>query len=307
MGILKHLASGKSVVLSLHAVAGRAPSCSVHLADPAASNDHASVAWVDEHWEVRDLGSTNGTLVRGVRVPPGVCVRVERGAVLQFGSGSESWELIDDGEPVVMARSLDDGEIRRAEDGLLALPASEEVFVTVVRDADERWFVETADGLRRPASDGEQLTVAGRRWALAVPPTSPIVGTRKASAGLSLATLTLRFHVSRDEEHVRVELLDGVRVLPLKERTGFYVLLELARERQEDARAGVAEGEQGWVDVEGLTDSLKITQGNLNVLILRVRQAFAKAGVAGAEHVVERRSKQLRIGTGRLEVGKAMG
>ncbi len=49
-------------------VIGRSRSCDVCLADPAVSARHARVACRGRRWTIADLGSTNGTLVNGVRV-----------------------------------------------------------------------------------------------------------------------------------------------------------------------------------------------------------------------------------------------
>ncbi len=47
---------------------GRAPDCDCHLAEPSVSRRHASVRRAGARWLLRDLGSSNGTRVNGVRV-----------------------------------------------------------------------------------------------------------------------------------------------------------------------------------------------------------------------------------------------
>jgi len=49
-------------------VIGRMPDCQIPLADPEASRRHAEVIRTPEAFAVRDLGSTNGTLVNGMRI-----------------------------------------------------------------------------------------------------------------------------------------------------------------------------------------------------------------------------------------------
>lgn len=292
------------MVLAAHAVAGRAPGSAVRLADHAASNDHSSVFWNGERWQVRDLASTNGTWVDGRLVEAGANVDVKRGSVLQFGCSAERWELTDDRGPMVVAHALSTGEERQAVDGLLALPDADSVLVSIFIDTAGRWLLEGSDGLQRPVSDKEEITVAEERWALTVPPASPIAGTYKTAPSLSLATSTLRFHVSRDEEHVRIEVVDGGDVLEIGQRTHFYALLLLARERRKDAgRGDRPEDEQGWIHVVDLARQLRVEEKYLNVLLFRARQAFAKAGL-GAE-IVQRRRREIRIATGRVEEIKA--
>lgn len=302
MGILRHSTSERSVVLGAHNVAGRAPSCTVRLADPSASNDHASVFWTGEQWQARDLGSTNGTFVGEARIQPRESVPLARGAVLRFGRAAEQWELVDDRGPSVLARSPETGEVRAAEDGLLALPGPDDVVTSIIADSAGRWFVESSDGSRRPATDAEHLTVGGQTWEIAVPPAAPVVGTYEERPSPTLATIMLRFQVSRDEEHVRLEVLHGDRVLPLGERATFYPLLLLARERRRDAEeAALPDADQGWYHVADLTRALNMEERTLNVTVFRLRQAFATAGVEGAESIIERRPREMRIGTGRFE------
>ena len=175
----------------------------------------------------RDLGSTNGTFINETRIRPRESAHLTLGAVVRFGCEAERWELSDDREPSVLARSLATGEVRAAEHGLLALPGPADVLVSVVVDAAGRWFVEAADGSRLPAKNTEHLKVGRESWELSVPLGSPVVGTYEEKPSPSLATVTLRFHVSRDEEHVRLEALHGDTVLPLGERSCFYPLLSL--------------------------------------------------------------------------------
>jgi hypothetical protein len=54
---------------------GRAPDCDCHLVEPSVSRRHAQLRRVDETWLLRDLGSSNGTRLNGVRVTEEIQVR----------------------------------------------------------------------------------------------------------------------------------------------------------------------------------------------------------------------------------------
>jgi|SRR5215212_10862223 len=54
---------------------GRAPDCDCHLTEPSVSRRHAQLRRVDETWLLRDLGSSNGTRLNGVRVTEEIAVR----------------------------------------------------------------------------------------------------------------------------------------------------------------------------------------------------------------------------------------
>ncbi len=50
------------------ATIGRHPSNDITLDDPSVSGEHAQIGFERTRWVVRDLGSTNGTLVNGSRI-----------------------------------------------------------------------------------------------------------------------------------------------------------------------------------------------------------------------------------------------
>ena len=44
---------------------GRTKASRVHIRDPAVSEKHGEIRWTGAGWELRDLGSSNGTQVNG--------------------------------------------------------------------------------------------------------------------------------------------------------------------------------------------------------------------------------------------------
>jgi hypothetical protein len=73
--------AGRTPVLALPAhptrpvTIGRAPDCDCHLTEPSVSRRHAQLRRVDETWLLRDLGSSNGTRLNGMRVTEEIEVR----------------------------------------------------------------------------------------------------------------------------------------------------------------------------------------------------------------------------------------
>lgn len=309
MGILRHVTSGRTANLPFHAVAGRDPGSAVHLRDPTASWVHASVRWTGARWEVRDRGSKNDTFLDGQAVEDKEYRPLSRGARLRFGCDAELWELADDGGPAVVARSLTTGETRTAQDGLLAFPGPDDVQVSILLDSADHWVVEARDGARRPAINLERIQVEDQIWEISVPPESPGYGTVEANAAgnnirMRFSSLTLTFHASPDGKHVYIEAADEVSKRVLGERACFFLLLLLARRRIEDrAMVGKSEGEQGWIHViDAMTMLQKREEGRVNVDVLRARQEFASQGIDGAEAIVQRRPRELRLGTAAIEI-----
>lgn len=62
---------------------GRALSCELILSDPVCSRFHAVVYWEDQHWQIRDSGSRNGTLVNGQKIDTALLID---GTVIQIGA-----------------------------------------------------------------------------------------------------------------------------------------------------------------------------------------------------------------------------
>ncbi len=99
--------------------------------------------------------------------------------------------------------------------------------------------------------------------------------------------------------------MHGEDATPLGARAHNDLLLALARARVEAAGdPSLSAAERGWLYVDDLITMLKTDAEHLNVRVFRARQQLAEAGVANAGALVERRAatRQLRLGTERVEV-----
>lgn len=305
MGLLLNTDNGQVVALAAHALIGRAPGCPIWIAARCASAEHATLAWAGARWELRDLGSSNGTWVDGRRVAAGARVAVRRGARLGFGTREAGWLMIDDAPAGPSARNGRTGELVHGLDGL-ALPDATAPQATIHGDADGRWWL-TQDDAVRAITDGEQLVLGHETWTVLLPPelgrVTTTVGT--ADRAITLADVELVLAPSRDEEHVEARLrVDGRPALVLPARSSHYLLLILARLRRQDAVAQIAAEEQGWVRADELADMLRYTAERLNVEIFRARSLFAKMGIDNSMSLIERRTltRQLRIGISRIAI-----
>lgn len=305
VGLLLDTRSGRLITLSPHTLIGRSPACLVRVDDPRASAEHAVLAWAGDRWEIRDLGSLNGTWLDGRRLEAGEHAAVRADARLAFGGG-EPWILADDRVAGPAARDEATGQIVYSTTGLLALPSTKDPQATIFRRADGAWFVELGSELRA-ITEREPFELGGTRWRLFLPSElGSVPTTLKAEGSLPiLPEISLLFTPSLDEEHVDVQVrtVDG-KEWHVPPRSSHYVLLTLARARLEDARRGLPPEEQGWIYASRLADMLRYTVERLNLEIFRARSLFAKLGFADAAHLIERRTatRQLRIGVGRVHV-----
>lgn len=302
-GMAVLLRADEEVLLPDRCLVGRSRSCDLVLAGRDVSGEHAVLQWTGAHWQLRDLGSRNGTFVDEQRLAAGAQVRVDEGAALRFGKESSAWTLVDASGPRLMAVALAGGDRRVADGGYLALPGSESPTLAVYQDAAGRWLLEQAGATREVADRDVVDAGAGDLWRLHLP--AACAGTwEEAEAPLVVGQLTLRFAVSRDEEHVALLATCGERRIDLQARAHHYVLLTLARRRLQDRRA--PEPDQGWIRQDDLLAMLRISEDHLSISIHRARAQLAKAGIADAAALIQRRpgTRLLRLGVADIEVGE---
>jgi hypothetical protein len=282
---------------------GRDPSCALVLADPRVSSEHAIIRYGTGGWEVKDLGSTNGTRVDGRRLGPGERALLKAGSTVEFGAAEHRFTLADDAPPQLSAFPGDGGPPVSAAGDLLALPSAEAPEATVFSQGGG-WVFEAAGADARPVVDGESVQVGGRSWTLVLPQEHG--GTVEDLAlPPHLDDLTLEFAVSRDEEFVTLTLAHPRGRIDLKNRAHHYLLLTLARARQADVpRFPEDPGERGWVYQDDLSRMLGSDDAKIYLEVFRARRQLADAGVMEAARIVERRNttRQIRIGTERFTI-----
>ncbi|MCA9637378.1 MAG: FHA domain-containing protein [Myxococcales bacterium] len=298
------LASSADVfALPTRALIGRSRDCDLVLPARDVSSRHATLEWNGADWQLRDLGSRNGTWLEGQRLVGDARPVVCAGARLRFGHDSE-WVLEDASPPELMARSLTDGAWRLAQGGYLALPSADAPERCVYRDRQGRWVVSGDEGDAQAIDDRELLVMAdASAWRVHLPGADASTW-QEDPAGRSLARLRLQLAYSRDEEYVEAVALCGDERLDLKARAHHYTLLILARRRLADRAAGVAEAEEGWIRQDELGDMLRMSDNHLYITIHRARAQLGELGVADAAGLVERRpgTRQLRLGVADLEL-----
>jgi hypothetical protein len=299
MGALLRRGDENRITLSARCLLGRHARCDVRVNDLRLSGEHASLHWMGERWELRDLGSRNGTFVQGRQLTSGERVPLAEGATFTLGGADIGFTLVDASAPMARARHTD-GRVREAANGQLVLPSEEQPLVSVFEDASGAWVAELEDETR-PVSDQDVVTVCGEAWTLELP--EPFGATWHAGAGgPTIETVALRLGVSRDEEHVEITVLHGGKEIRLPTRSYHYLLVILARLRL--GEHGASEAERGWVDRRELCRMLAVDQNKLGVDIFRVRKQLGALGIHGAADIVVRRSGtgQVRLGIERVEL-----
>lgn len=311
MAELEATATGERVPLPAECLIGRSLTCVIRLDRPDVSNEHASLRWSGSGWELRDLGSRNGTYVEGVRLGPGEATRLTRDAAVQFGRDGGAWRLVNDDPPELAVFELRTGTWWRAQGNVLGLPDDDEPLITVLHVAEGGWIAQSATDVR-PVRDGEILVLGEQRWRLHLPRVvAPTENHTADAAPPELAGPQLSFLVSRDEEHVELRVsLPGQPERSLGARAHHYLLLVLARLRARDAKqAELPTAEHGWVHLDELGSMLNLDRSHLYVMVHRARRHLAGCGIPEAARIVEFRPRtgMVRLGfrhfvcTGALE------
>jgi hypothetical protein len=292
---------GRRITLGSRCLIGRHTACDLRVDRPRVSGEHAVVHWTGDRWELRDLGSRNGTVADGRKLVAGKWAVLGPGSTFTLG-GEVTFRLDDASPPGPSARHAKTGLLRSAVDGLLVLPDDESPELSIFEDHTGLWVAEDGDGSRRVA-DRDIVIVDGEGWVLDLP--SAAGATVEPSGALvTVEAISIHFAVSRDEEHVEVTVFHGGGQSSLPARTHHYLLLTLARRILDDE--GASPAERGWVDRETLCRMLATDPRRLNVDIFRVRKQLADLGIYGAAGIIARRpgTGQLRLGTHRVEVHK---
>src|SRR6266568_9287865 len=115
MGLLVRTTTGERCVVETEHLVGRSPRAALRLEDAFVSSQHALIRWVGDGWELKDLGSRNGTAVDGAPVTAGQAVRLRAGTNVSFGIVEQTWTLVDVSAPRTSVVPVDDGgtEVRR--------------------------------------------------------------------------------------------------------------------------------------------------------------------------------------------------
>jgi len=304
MGQLQNTSSHQIRLLEPEHLVGRAANCSLCIHERYISAQHAMLRWGGDHWEVKDLGSRNGTYVDDERIKPGEEHSLRHGSKLYFGKPEQRWELIDAARPEVMAVTIESGDAVIIDGELLALPSSADPQVTIYQGPDGSWLLEQPNDSITTIAHMQTFEAAGHVWKFCCPERAQKTSLTDYRPDFEVRHLELLFSVSRDEEHVQLHASYGTGRFDLGSRNHNYVLLLLARKRLEDAAEGLPETSCGWTYIEDLVRGPDVTPSSLNIDVFRIRKQFDALGVLDPANIIERRprTKQLRIGTGRISV-----
>jgi hypothetical protein len=304
MALLRHLLSGRVSILEPEHLVGRSAMCSLQIAETYVSSHHAVLRWMGSLWEIKDLGSRNGTFVNAYPLRVGKPWGLDRGDVIAFGEPGQDWELTHDDAPRPMVIPLSGGPPHVLDSDVNALPSTDDPKATVFRGVDGRWRIERRTEPTMPLEDQSRFEIDGRAFRLSC----PVFGYR-TQTGLKLEARNTRLIVGamHDGRRAGLRVENGGNIFDLGCRPHHDVVLTLARHRLSDTIRGMPDSSAGWAYEDDLATELGISAAQIHVDIFRVRREVASLGIPDPADVIERRprSAQLRLGIGAFEVEEA--
>jgi len=292
VGRIRQQRTDREFELRTQTFVGRSGRADLTLDDEFVSSMHAALQWTGNRWEVRDLGSRNGTAHNGEPVAPATVRQLTTGDEVSFGRASVTWTVVDDSGPQPIATDAEGGEVV-GQGGLLALPGPEEPRATIYFGPGGTWQVDS-DGEMHDVEDGGVVEADGRRFTLSLPRGISRTRNARGTRPLSLGEVALRITIADDGGEVTVAVEGGVEPVSFRCGAQGRLIVYLARARVAD--------EAGWVDRDALLEAFRIGSRHLSVAVYRARRLFTSAGFVDAAQIIERDAGRLRLGTARLEL-----
>ncbi|MFY8273646.1 FHA domain-containing protein [Pseudoalteromonas sp. SSDWG2] len=313
MAYLIELDTDKVIYLHAHHSIGRFQySVDTLVADPSISKIHAIVEWQGNHWQVRDL-SRNGTWLNGMRLEKDSSEILKCDDVISFGgSHTRGFRVANLDKPSDLLIVLN--EQGQPTENAIALSSynlipeeNPEVAVFTQRETG-LWCFERLDGSMFEHTiiiEHDRVTDSKHTYQLHLSRLEAATALKEV-ATVKLEDLHFIFFLTLDEESAELVIKGPKEELDLGERCHHYLTLNLARYKAQDAKSGVHELSQGWVDTEVIAKDLGIDLRYLNIQIHRARKQFSDAltSIQGADNVIERKLRKVRFNASNFEIYK---
>lgn len=95
--LVLQLSDGRQPRFTKETIVGRGVSCGLRCTADSVSSRHAAIRPSRDGWTIRDLGSTNGTVVNGSAIRPGAEVSIRVGDNIRLGMNGPSLKVITTG------------------------------------------------------------------------------------------------------------------------------------------------------------------------------------------------------------------
>jgi len=240
--------------------------------------------------------SRNGTWVNGEHLHNASTILMPDNDI-RFGSAPRTtWKVVELAPPQAVLVPLQGNQPAIELKQIHVLPDAENPEVCIFL-ADDHWSRETDHGVVA-LKDGEIITCDPYSWQYFSPQAADTTIGLNQYRHMTIDDILFSFQASLDEEHVEAIISQHDKEIKLQERVHHYLLLTLARQRLEDAKKGIDQDNQGWLDMGLLGKMLGLELNHINIQIFRARKQIADAmpEVFNLCQLVERRPGSIRFG-----------
>jgi pSer/pThr/pTyr-binding forkhead associated (FHA) protein len=269
------------------------------------SRIHAVVEWSNNQWVIRDI-SNNGTWVNNQKLIKDSVHPLKVGDKIFFASGKSYGFKIEDLTPPQnmlfpiepLHGNSSNTPIMLSEGNLLPCEDNPEIALFYVPSKDQWYkeFIIDTDGSAYPVENSDLLFFANQKWQLKLISLSDNT-ILMSKAKLTVDQLMFKFNLSLDEETTELSVSTEDETFNLTNKVHHYLSLSLARHRDEDARLGIEEDEQGWRLPEILVKELGYEITLFNTHVCRAKQQFREVlkGACDGDELIERKGKKIRF------------
>lgn len=306
-----------SYLNAYHCIGRSTTSVDTLIEAPEVSRMHAVIQWHDNQWLIRDL-SQNGTWVNRHKLEKDNAHKLNVGDTLFFGSADAlGFRVQDLNPPQNMLLAAEQSTSKAAETlanknnqqaiecpiilsdyNLLPSVQQPEIALFYVASKDQWYkeFMDDADGRAFPVANFDLLTFANQSWQLRLTINNEST-IHLAKAKLLAHQIKYRFNLSQDEENTELTITTDEEEHYLSNSVHHYLTLTLARHRNDDAKKGLDEHNQGWRLPESIAKEIGCDIPLLNTHVCRAKQQFIEklAGACDGDDLIERKGNRIRF------------
>jgi hypothetical protein len=294
-----------SYLNSYHCVGRSTTNVDTLISAPEISRMHAVIEWVQEQWYIRDI-SNNGTWINSQKLTKDQPHKLNINDHVFFGQNETHGFLVQDlNQPQNMLLPVGKSAELKSQSPIILsdyniLPSEQqpEIALFYVQSKDQWYkeFLDDAQGSAYPVANQGSLNFNQQNWQLKLNSFSEHT-VKLAKPKLLANQIKYRFNLSQDEETTELTVITDDEKLCFSSKAHHYLTLSLARHRNEDAKNGIEECNQGWRLPEMLIKELGYDLTLFNTHVCRAKQQFRKKlkGACDGDELIERKGKKIRF------------
>jgi pSer/pThr/pTyr-binding forkhead associated (FHA) protein len=302
---LNNESAGLSYLNAYHCFGRSTTNADTVINAPEVSRMHAVIEWADVQWLIRDI-SSNGTWLNGKKLFKDIPQRLKVKDKIHFAKAQECIFIVQELTPpqnmLFAVEQLADNTVQAPiilkDYNLLPSEECPEITLFYVHSKNQ-WYKEYLDdeaGVAYLVTNLDLLNFADQNWQIKL--NSPTEKTAYLAKPRLLADqIKYFFNLSQDEETTELTISTNDGDVFLRDRAHHYLTLSLARNRNEDAKKGIDEYNQGWRLRETIAKELGEDLQFVNTHIFRAKRQLVSMlnSSCDGDVLIETKGKKIRF------------